>query len=194
MAWFKKKITEQEAARLVMEWDIDLAEQVCPGLIKGLQGLDGRLGDNLNISADAKFELFQILSSLHVQSLANLFPADQAVRLYGWVDWWIRHGPPDLGERLRNTMAEFTSRWQSSLDLMLEAARRGKPLRWLSPDDHSLLLSWWGLQYDPVDMGGKTIWVSQHPLHEMTLNVCISNLPNPWKRIQQDYKLVPTEE
>lgn len=182
MAFFKKKITEQEAATQSVLSALSETKNAWPTIYKALRESHG---DKFVVEDEtmAAFDLSLAAITQELQVVRNLFAKDQADRLYRWVLHSV--DSPEYGEYAKEEIKEYDEVFQRGLkNIELgESPLDAIPAR--------LLHRWLGKKLKDFEVeirGRKTGVIS--PLLVMHVTSILTASLGTWKGVKKNFKLV----
>ena len=186
MSFFKKKLTEQEAASLFVLYLVKDAQEAWPTIKKSLE--ESFEGKFIVEKEDmiASFDLALAAIAQDLQALKNLFPKDQAERIEKWVFKSLAN-MEDWGEYAVDEVKKYSEKFQKDIQNIKAG---GDPL---SAIPARLLQRWLGknIQNFDVEMNGKKTGIIS-PVFLMMVSSMLVAFAGTWKKriMTSDIELV----
>lgn len=108
--FWKKKMTEKEAAYIFVNEVMKSVQQTLPGISKDLEGISGQ---SIPDEQGALFELLLAVVAIQTKALPNFLTVDQAKRIREYILEFV--SPPNLGLYPRDMIQEYWHAWDQSL-------------------------------------------------------------------------------
>ncbi len=182
MPFFKKKLTEQEAAAAFVSNIIQAAQAAWPQIYDDLKDA---FGEKFVVEdeAMADFDLFLAAIAQDLQVVRNLFPNDQAERINKWVYQFLNVG--DWGEYAVQEVNKYGEQFEIHKQ-NIDAG--GDPT---SAIPARLAQRWLGqnIQYFDVEINQQKTGIIS-PLLLMSVGIVLTDFLGTWKRIKDNYKLI----
>ncbi len=182
MSFFKKKITEQEAAAQFVLYITKEAQNTWPTIYKSLQD---SFKDKLVVEDEtmAAFDLTLAAIAQDLQAVKNLFPKDQAERIEKWVLKCI--DTKDWGEYAIDEVKKYGEKFQKEIQ---NISTGGDPL---SAIPARLLQRWIGKNIQKFDVeinGKKTGFID--PILLMMISSTLTAFLGTWKKLKDNFNLI----
>jgi len=182
MAFFKKKLSEQEASSHFVLYIIKEAQDAWPTIHKNLKE---SFKDKFVVEDEkmAAFDLALAAIAQDLQAVKNLFPKDQAERIEKWVLKFI--DTEDWGEYAVDEVKKYGDKFQKDIQNIKAG---GDPL---SAIPARLLQRWLGknIQNFDVEMSGKKTGIIS-PVLLMMVSSMLAAFPGSWKKLKDDFNLI----
>lgn len=184
MPLFKKKLTEQEASAQFVLYIMKEVRDAWPSIHKNLKDT---FKEKFTIEDEniARFDLALAAIAQDLQAVKNLFPKDQAERMYQWVLHCI--DVPEYGEYAKEEVEKYSESFQKSID-KIKQGESENPLDTIST---RLLHRWLGenIRNFEIEMDGKKTGIMS-PIAVMMVTSILVAFVGTWKRIKENFKLV----
>jgi hypothetical protein len=188
MPFFKKKLTEQEAALQFIGYIMNEASTAWPTIYEELKDT---FQDQFVLEQEklANLDLSLAAIALDLQAIKNLFPNIQAERIEKWV--YECPNTEDWGEYAVEEVKKYGKDFQEHTPNMyvgtnpLSAVSARLLHQWLGENIHNF-------EIDMGDFGNgeKTGIVSISPQLQMMVDSLLSGFIGTWKRIKHNFKLI----
>ncbi len=180
--FFKKKLTELDAATLFVLYITKEVEKEWPTIYKSLKDT---FKENFVVEDEsmATFDLVLAAIAQDLQAVKNLFPFEQAERIENWVLRLIAN--EDLGEYSVDEVKKYGKKFQKEVQ-SIESG--GDPL---SAIPGRLLHRWLGenIKNFKVELNGKKTGLIS-PILIMMVSQILMGFVGTWKRLKEEFKLV----
>jgi len=182
MSFFKKKLTEQEAASQIVLYITNEAQETWPIIHKNLED---SFKEKFIVEDEkmASFDLALAAIAQDLQAVKNLFAQDQAERIEKWVLKCI--DTKDWGEYATNEVKKYGEKFQKEIQNINIG---GDPL---SAIPARLLHRWLGknIQNFEVEMSNKKTGIINPVLLLMVTSI-LANFHGKWKKLKENFKIV----